>query len=152
MSTNHRIARPIQKSVVNPLVRLAFRLGIADPGDALLETTTGRRSGGARQTPVCDGMDGDTFWLLSEDGREADWVKDIEAHTRVRVKVRSWTHGAWRAGTAQIVDDDDPRGRQRLLSEGNWARGLCVGASGALATNLLTVRIDLDPVSTEASI
>jgi predicted unusual protein kinase regulating ubiquinone biosynthesis (AarF/ABC1/UbiB family) len=84
------------------------------------------------------------FSLLSEDGREADWVKDIEASPRVRVKVRSWTHSAWRAGTAQIVDDDDPRERQRLLSEGNWARGLCVRASGALATNLLTVRIDLD--------
>jgi len=96
---NRRIARPIQRSVVNPLVRLAFRLGIPDPGDALLETT-GRRSGQPRQTPVCDGPDGDTFWLLSEHGREADWIKDIEASPRVRVKVRSWTHGAWRAGTA----------------------------------------------------
>ncbi|HEV2922932.1 MAG TPA: nitroreductase/quinone reductase family protein [Solirubrobacteraceae bacterium] len=88
-SVNHRIARPLQKSVVNPLVRLAFRLGIPDPGDALLQTT-GRRSGQPRQTPVCDGMDGDTFWLLSEHGRDADWVKDIEANPGVRVKVRSW--------------------------------------------------------------
>jgi F420H(2)-dependent quinone reductase len=63
---------------------------------------------------VCDGLDGNTFWLLSEHGREADWVKDIEASPRVRVKVRSWTHAAWRAGTAQVVDDDGPRERQRI--------------------------------------
>jgi hypothetical protein len=55
----------VQASLVNPLVRIAFRLGIPDPGDALLETTV-RRTGKPRLTPVCDGLEGDTFWLISE--------------------------------------------------------------------------------------
>jgi deazaflavin-dependent oxidoreductase (nitroreductase family) len=138
-----RIIHPVQKSVVNPLVRLAFRLGIPDPGDALLETT-GRRTGQRRHTPVCDGLEGNTFWLLSQRGRAADWVRNIEADPRVRVKVRTGSRGAWRSGTAHILDEDDPRERQRILSRGNLARRLCVSTSAAMATNLLTIRIDLD--------
>ena len=139
-----RIVHPVQKSLVNPLVRLAFRVGIPDPGDALLETT-GRRSGHPRRTPVCDGLEGDTFWLLSQRGRSADWVRNIEANPRVRIKVRTGPAGAWRAGTAHVLDDDDPRERQRILSRGNFWRRLCVSTSTAMATELVTVRIDLDP-------
>ncbi len=139
-----RIFHPVQKSVFNPLVRLAFRLGLPDPGDALLETR-GRRTGQRRLTPVCDGEDGNTFWLLSQRGRDADWVRNIEANPRVRVKVRTGPGGAWRGGTAHILDDDDARQRQRILSQGNLARRFCICTSGAVATHLLTVRVDLDP-------
>jgi hypothetical protein len=52
-----RVVYPFEKWVVNPIVMLAHNLGIPPPGDALLETT-GRRTGLARHTPVCDGMDG----------------------------------------------------------------------------------------------
>jgi deazaflavin-dependent oxidoreductase (nitroreductase family) len=131
--------------VVNPLVRWAFRIGIPDPGDALLETI-GRRSQQPRVTPVCDGLEGDTFWLLSQRGRAADWVRNIEANPRVRVKVRSGAQSSWRVGTAYILDSDDSRYRQKILSRANVARSLCLGASGALATDLLTLRIDLDPL------
>lgn len=134
---------PIQKSVVNPLVRLAFRLGIPDPGDALLETI-GRHTGHPRVTPVCDGLVGDTFWLIAERGRQANWVRNIEANARVRIRVRSWTRSGWRSGTAHILDDDDPEERQRLLSQGNFGRRLCIEASRAMARELLTVRVDLD--------
>jgi hypothetical protein len=51
----------------------------------------------------------------------------------------------WRPGTAHIVDDDDPSERRRVLSQGNFWRGLCLSASSALATSPLTLRIDLDP-------
>jgi deazaflavin-dependent oxidoreductase (nitroreductase family) len=131
--------------VVNPLVRWAFRIGIPDPGDALLETI-GRRSQQPRVTPVCDGLEGDTFWLLSQRGRAADWVRNIEANPRVRVKVQSGPQSRWRVGTAHILDSDDGRYRQKILSHANVARGLCLGTSGALATDLLTLRIDLDPL------
>jgi deazaflavin-dependent oxidoreductase (nitroreductase family) len=130
--------------VVNRLVRLAFRLGVPDPGDALLETT-GRRSGAARLTPVCDGLEGETFWLLSERGRDAAWVRDIEADPRVRVKPRSRRPSPWRSGTAQVLEDDDPAARRRWLGRGGAWRRLCLRTSGALATDPLTVRIDLDP-------
>ena len=130
--------------LVNRLVRLAFHLGLPDPGDALLETT-GRHSGTARVTPVCDGLEGETFWVLSERGRDADWVRDIEADPRVRVKPRSRPPTAWRSGTARVLEDDDPRARRRMLGRSDRWRRLCLQTSGALATDPLTVRIDLDP-------
>lgn len=136
--------KALQASVVNPLVRLAFRLGIPDPGDALLETTR-RRGGKPRLTPVCEGLEGDAFWLLSQHGRDAEWVRDIEADARVRIKPRSRRPAAWRSGTAHVLDGDDPRERQRMLSRGNPWRRLCLSTSAALATDPLTVRIDLDP-------
>ena len=129
---------------MNPLIQLAFRIGLPDPGDALLETT-GRDTGERRLTPVCDGLEGDTFWLLSQRGRAADWVRNIEADARVRVKLRSRRPTAWRSGTAHIVVDDDPHERQRILSQGKRWRRLCLRTSAALATDLMTVRVDLDP-------
>ena len=84
----------------------------------------------------------DTFWLVAQHGRRADYVGDIEANPRVKVRTGSRT--GWRTGKAHIVDDDDPSERQRILARANFWRRLCVGASGAMATSLLTVRIDLD--------
>jgi len=142
-AAKHRIIHPLQKRVVNPVVLLAWALGIPPPGDALLETT-GRRTGQPRRTPMCDGLDGDTFWLVAQRGHGADWVRNIQANPRVRVKVRSGSGVSWRAGTAHILDEDDPGERQRLISQGNLARRWCVRASGAMGTSPLTVRIDLD--------
>jgi deazaflavin-dependent oxidoreductase (nitroreductase family) len=138
-----RVIDRLQTSVVNPLIRLAFRIGIPDPGDAVLETT-GRRTGRPRLTPVCDGLEGDTFWLLSRRGRDADWVRNIEADPRVRVQLKSRRPTKWRSGTAHLLEDDDPHGHQRILSRGKPWRRLCLSTSGALATDVLTVRIDLD--------
>jgi deazaflavin-dependent oxidoreductase (nitroreductase family) len=101
-----RIIDRLQKSVINPLDRLAFALRTPPPGDALLETT-GRRSGQQRVTPVCDCLEGSTFWIVAQRGRDADYVKNIGANPRVRVK-GSLSSSAWRAGTAEILDDDDP--------------------------------------------
>ncbi|HEY7278318.1 MAG TPA: nitroreductase/quinone reductase family protein [Trebonia sp.] len=132
----------VQQSVVNPVVRLAWDLRLPIPGDALLETT-GRRTGLRRHTPVCDGLEGDTFWLIAQSGRDADWVRNIEADPRVRVKL-SGPLALWRAGTAHILDDDDPRERQRILSQASVARRLCMSTSRALHASPLTIRVDLD--------
>jgi deazaflavin-dependent oxidoreductase (nitroreductase family) len=134
----------VQTFVVNPLVKLGFDVGISAPGDALLETT-GRTTGKPRRTPVCDCEEGDTFWLIAQTGRDAEFVRNIQADPRVRVKLRRGARMRWRAGTAHIVDDEDPRERRRVLSQGNFWRGLCLSASSALATSPLTLRIDLDP-------
>ena len=48
----------------NRLIRLALRAGVAPRAFALLETT-GRCTGLARHTPVGNGLDGDTFWLVA---------------------------------------------------------------------------------------
>lgn len=142
-AAKRRVAHPLQTFVVNPLVKLAWRLGMGPPGDALLETT-GRRTGQVRRTPICDGLEGETFWLVAQQGRRADWVRNLEADPRVRVRVRSGWRTVWRSGTAHIVEDDDPCERRRILGRGNLARRLCVNTSGAMGTSPLTVRIDLD--------
>jgi deazaflavin-dependent oxidoreductase (nitroreductase family) len=138
------IAR-FQHSVLNPLDKLAFVLRIPPPGDALLETT-GRRTGRPRVTPVCDCLEGDTFWIVAQGGRSSDYVRNIEANPRVRVK-GSLSRTGWRVGTAHILDDDDSEERVRILSRGNRWRRLCLQASTAIGTTPLTVRIDLDPIT-----
>ena len=106
--------------------------------------TTGRRTGLPRVTPVCDGLEGGTFWIVAQQGRGADYVQNIQANPRVRVK-SSLSRVGWRRGTGHVLDDDDPAERVRILSRGNRWRRLCLQASGAMDTNPLTVRIDLDP-------
>jgi deazaflavin-dependent oxidoreductase (nitroreductase family) len=142
-AARRRVIDRLQKSVINPLDKLAFTLRIPPPGDALLETT-GRRTGRPRVTPVCDSTEGDTFWIIAQHGHSADYVRNIQAHPRVRVK-GSLSRTGWRTGTAHILDDDDPQQRVPILSRGNRWRRLCLQASTAIATNPLTVRIDLDP-------
>ncbi len=138
-----RVVDRLQESVINPLDTLAFTLGHPPRGDALLETT-GRRTGRPYVTPVCDGTEGDTFWIVSQHGHRADHVRNIERDPRVRVR-GSLFRTEWRIGTARILDDDDPRERVRILGRGNRWRRLCLQTSAAVATDPLTVRIDLDP-------
>jgi hypothetical protein len=68
--TKHLVRDQLQKRLLNPLDRRAFQLGIPPPGDALLETI-GRRTGKPRLTPVCDGLAGDTFWIIAQHGRDS---------------------------------------------------------------------------------
>jgi deazaflavin-dependent oxidoreductase (nitroreductase family) len=142
--STHRVIGRLQKSVIDPLDKLAFRLRTPPPGDALLETI-GRRTGRPRVTPICDCLEGDNFWIVAQQGRSADYVRNIEANPRVRVK-GSLSRSGWRAGTAHILDDDDTEERVRTLSRGDRWRRLCLQASAAVATSPLTVRIDLDPL------
>lgn len=134
----------LQRSLINPLDKLAFALRTPPAGDALLETI-GRRTGQPRVTPVCDCFEGEIFWIVAQRGRSADYVRNIEANPRVRVK-GSLSPTGWRTGTADILDADDPVERARILSRGNRWRRLCLQASIKLSTSPLTVRIDLDPL------
>jgi deazaflavin-dependent oxidoreductase (nitroreductase family) len=144
----HRIVHVVQKYLLNPPIRLLLALQIVPPGYALLETV-GRVSGKPRRTPVGNGVDGDTFWIVAEHGRKAGYVRNIERTSRVRVKFRHGLLLRWRTGTAQLLPDDDPRERQRALGRGHPLRALNALAVRGLGTELLTVRIDLDPVSTQ---
>jgi deazaflavin-dependent oxidoreductase (nitroreductase family) len=135
------VVRFTQRRLMNPVVRGVLVRGWRIPGYALLETT-GRTSGLPRGTPVGDGLDGDTFWIVAEHGRRADYVRNIEANPRVRVLVR----GRWRAGTAVPMPDDDTRERQRILGRHGMGRRLNDVAVRSLGTDLLTVRIDLEPL------
>jgi hypothetical protein len=90
-------------------------------------------------------LEGDTFWLLSQRGRDADWVRDISEDPSVRVQLRSRRPTRWRSGTAHVLEDDDPHERGQMLGAAKPWRRLCLQTSAAMATDLLTVRIELDP-------
>ncbi len=129
-----RVLRTITNRVVNPVVRPLVARGALDPGWALLETR-GRRTGLPRVVPVGNGLRDDVFWVVTEHGYHADYVRNIQADPRVRVKVA----GRWRTGTARITDDDPYRLMRRLRRPVNDALLLAVG------TEQLVVRVDLDP-------
>jgi deazaflavin-dependent oxidoreductase (nitroreductase family) len=120
-----RAATAFQRRVGNPLLR---RL----PRQTVLETT-GRVSGLPRRTPVGGRRVGDSFWLVSEFGERSQYVRNIQADPRVRVRIR----GRWHTGTAHLLPDDDPVARLRSLPRLNSA------GVRAFGTDLLTVRVDL---------
>ncbi|MDX6354213.1 MAG: hypothetical protein QOF98_1116 [Streptomyces sp.] len=120
-----RAVTAFQRRIANPLLR---RL----PIQTVLETT-GRKSGLPRRTPVGGRRIGDEFWLVSEYGDKSQYVRNIQAHPEVRVRVR----GRWHTGTAHLLPQDDARARLRTLPRMNSA------AVWAVGTNLLSVRVDL---------
>ena len=134
-----RIATALSRYLVNPPVRALFRLGVPAPGTAILETV-GRRSGEPRKTPVTDGLDGEVFWIVAEHGHRAAYVRNIEAHPRVRIK----TGRRWRTGTARPVENDDPLARLREIARTRRRSTLNAWVVRAMGTDLLTLRIDLD--------
>ena len=141
----HRIVHTLQKYVFNPPVKALFAAGLVPLSFALLETI-GRTSGLPRTTPVGNGLVGDTFWIVTEHGLRAGYVRNIQRNPSVRVKVRDrGIHSRWRTGTAHLVAEDDPRRRQRQMSRGKPGRALNAFVVRTLGTSLLTVRIDLDP-------
>jgi deazaflavin-dependent oxidoreductase (nitroreductase family) len=133
--TKRRVVTLYHKHFQNPMVLWIarhFPRGLA-PGLALIETT-GRRSGLPRHTPVGGRLEGSSFWVVTEHGHRASYVRNIDANPRVRVMIG----GRWRAGTAHLLPDDDPRQRLRRLPTFN-SRGVRL-----LGTDLLTLRVDLD--------
>src|SRR5215210_3452098 len=112
--SRHGPTKPIrdawQRYVGNRIIRQLLEIGIAPRVYALLETR-GRTTGQLRRTPVGNGLvaGSDTFWLISEHGVRAGYVRNIQADSRVRVKTRRF----WRTGTAHILHDDDALDRLR---------------------------------------
>jgi deazaflavin-dependent oxidoreductase (nitroreductase family) len=137
-----RVVRLLHRYVLNPPIVLLFRLGIVPPGYAMLETV-GRRSGQPRQTPVGDGLVGDTFWIVAEHGLQAAYVRNLQANPRVRVQYRQGLRTEWRTGSAEVMADDDPLERQRALAGRSLSRRRNAFLVRALGTELVTVRIDL---------
>jgi deazaflavin-dependent oxidoreductase (nitroreductase family) len=84
---------------------------------------------------VGNGLRGDTFWIVTEHGWSADYVKNIARDPHVRVKVGR----RWRSGTARILVDEDPYERMRKLR-----RRTNDALVRAVGTEHLVIRIDLD--------
>ncbi len=117
-----------QKYILNPVSKpFAGRAG-----NTVLLETNGRRTGEPRRTPVGANIDGNTLWIVAEQGTHANYVRNIKADPHVRVKVG----GRWKSGVAHILPDDDAKARTRGSLNGFMVR--------LVGTELLTVRIALD--------
>ncbi|MBA2806972.1 nitroreductase family deazaflavin-dependent oxidoreductase [Streptomyces sp. KM273126] len=121
-----RAVTAFQRRILNPVMRRI-------PFQTALETM-GRASGLPRRTPVGGRRIGDSFWLVSEHGARSQYIRNIRANPRVRVRIG----GRWHEGTAHLLPDDDAMARLRTLPRSNSAVVRLVG------TDLLTVRVDLE--------
>jgi deazaflavin-dependent oxidoreductase (nitroreductase family) len=130
-----RFITKLQVKLLNPPIKALAAHGLM-PSVALLETT-GRKSGQPRRTPVSNSLDRatDTFWIVAEQGRKAAYVRNIEADPRVRLRIGR----RWRSGVATVVAGEDPLKLLRHTTKLNAA------GVRAMGTDLLAVRVDLDP-------
>jgi deazaflavin-dependent oxidoreductase (nitroreductase family) len=96
--TKRRWSTFLSAKVFNRVVKAAVRLGLPTPSVVILETT-GRRSGEPRRVPVTRLLEGDTLWIVTEHGRKAAYVRNIEANPDVRVRVGR----RWRSGRAEVL-------------------------------------------------
>ncbi len=124
--------------LIDRMTRAALRAGFGRRSTALIETV-GRKSGERRVTPVTNGLDGDVFWIVTEHGHKANYVRNIEANPRVRVNAGR----GWRTGTARLVDEDPNLRLERIVALNSRARtnAQIVRKTG---TENLVIRIDLD--------
>ena len=122
----------VQKYLLNPPTRAAVHLGLVR-GHAIIETT-GRKTGRRRRTVVGVHETGQQLWIVAEQGRHAGYVRNIEAHPQVRVRLR----GRWRRGTATVVPSDDAQARLRSFGRTGHARLVQF-----FGTTLVSLRIDL---------
>jgi len=135
-----KVASALAKYGANPLAKGLYKIGLPAPGTAILETI-GRRSGQPRTTPVTNGLDGDVFWIVTEHGRKAAYVRNIEANPRVRVR----TGLGWRSGNATLLPGDDPELRLRHIATLHPITRVNTATVRLMHTDLLTVRVVLDP-------
>ncbi|MBO0804828.1 MAG: nitroreductase family deazaflavin-dependent oxidoreductase [Nocardiopsaceae bacterium] len=124
-----RITSWFHRHLANPVMRPLSRY---IPGQAIIETT-GRRSGLPRRTPVGGKVIDGSFWLVAEHGLRSNYVRNIQASPRVRMRIGD----RWHSGTAHLLPDDDPRARLRRLPLYNSFLVRLLG------TDLLTIRVDL---------
>lgn len=116
--------------VYNPIARPLA--GIA-PFWVMLETR-GRRSGRRRRVPLARGADMDgAHWIIAVHGERADFVRNLMADPRVRLRIR----GRWHAGTATV----EPVTPERVARFGAYARA----GLRTMAVDPRLVRIELDP-------
>lgn len=96
--------------------------------------TTGRHSGQPRRKPLARGItEGTQMLLVSVHGRRADWVRNIEADPRVRLR----TGFRWRDGVASV----EPLTPQQLQRFSSYIRSVA-GRFAMDGTEQVLVRID----------
>ena len=126
----------VQRHLVNPPAKAAVWCGLV-PGFVIIETT-GRRTGETRHTVVGMHMEGDVGWVIAEFGRHAGYVRNLEAHPDVRVRM----HRQWSTARARILDDDDPQARLSAFHRRSHET-----AVRKFGTDLLTIQFEFGSTS-----
>ena len=115
--------------VINPPTRILAGLM---PWWVLL-VTTGHRTGHAHRTPLaCGPNDGQRMWLIAAHGPHADYVANLVADPRVRLRHR----GHWYTGVATVDD---------LKPEIVDAFNACARGALRLAIDPRLIRVDYTP-------
>lgn len=88
-----------------------------------------------------NGLVEDKFWIVAEHGHHAQYVKNLEANPRVRIRIGR----RWLKGVANVLPGDDPWERARWLTQAT-GRHMDMDArlNKLFGTSLLTVRVDLE--------
>jgi deazaflavin-dependent oxidoreductase (nitroreductase family) len=146
VARRRRAQRLLEKWILNPPARVLLTLGLAPRFFVLLETT-GRRTGKRRRTPVGGDLDGSVFWLVSEKGESAAYVRNLAERPRIRIRIGR----RWRTGTATVLADDDAWARREEINRANGAVGRFDGAffrwgARRVGGEPVTVRIDVDEI------
>jgi deazaflavin-dependent oxidoreductase (nitroreductase family) len=123
-----RRVRFVQRYLLNPPIKLLTWTGLL-AGHVLIETT-GRRTGKRRRNVVGMHREGDTGWVVAEQGRHAGYVRNLDADPHVRVRLGR----RWVAAEARVIDDDDPHARLEAFGRSHAA------AVRRFGTDLTTVR------------
>src|SRR3954470_16880752 len=127
-----RRTKLIQRYLLKPPAKALAWLGLSRRH--LLIETIGRKSGKTRRTVVGYTSDGTTLWVVAEQGRYAGYVRNLEATTAVRVRLKR----RWHKAVATIVDEAAPSAR--LDTFGDERHAALVRKFG---TSLLSIRIDV---------
>jgi deazaflavin-dependent oxidoreductase (nitroreductase family) len=124
----------VQRYLLNPPTKVIAWAGLV-PGQVLIETK-GRRTGKRRRNVVGMHLDGETGWVVAEQGRHAGYVRNLDADPEVRVRIRR----QWRRARAHVVVDDDVDARLDAFRRPGHA-----AAVRRFGTELTTVRFDFTP-------
>jgi deazaflavin-dependent oxidoreductase (nitroreductase family) len=90
-------------------------------------TTTGRRTGAPREIEIWFTTRAGRYYLVAEHGEDAQWVKNLRARPRVRVRVGGEAFDA-RARVVSARDEPELVSAVRAASEAKyeWGDGLVV--------------------------
>jgi deazaflavin-dependent oxidoreductase (nitroreductase family) len=105
--------------------------------------TVGRVSGARRPVELWFAADGDRLYFLSGGRDHSDWVRNLAATPRVRVRIgRQWYAGSGRAIEGTV---DEPLARRLLAAKyQGWREGrpLSDWATGSLPVAVEVVAVD----------
>ena len=108
-----RWGRNLASGVFTPLDKLVYRLtrgrrGLSPPSSVLLLTTTGRKTGQARQVPVLYLREGGNYWVMGSGygrARHPAWSSNLLAHPEATVQIGRRRYEV----RARLASDDEKR-------------------------------------------